>query len=453
MEAFNEIVGQIGGFAWGPVMIVFLVGTGVLLTVGTRVVQFRKLIDAFKLLLSKDHKGEGDITPFQALMTSMSATIGTGNIAGVATAIAMGGPGAVFWMWVTGTTGGAVKFGEAALAVKYRITNEKGEQSGGPMYYIKNGMQEKYGGNWAWLGWLFALFGFLASFGIGNMVQSNSVAAAIESSIGIPPMITGIVLTIATALVIIGGIKSIGSVAAKIVPTMALIYVVGSLIILIAKASFIPEAFGLIFSNAFSGNAVAGGLLGSVIRFGVARGIFSNEAGLGSSPIAHAASKIKDPVVQGIIASLGSFIDTLVICTMTALVIIVSGLLSFADNGLMAITNNLSGAALTSTAYNQALPGVGGFIVTFGLIFFAFSTILGWYYYGSKCFEYIAGVKAVVYYKWAWVVLVFVGANVPLNFVWNISDAFNGLMAIPNLIGLIALSPMIFAMLKTYEKK
>jgi len=453
MEAFNAIIAKIGGFAWGPVMIVFLVGTGLLLTIGTRVVQFRKLIYAFKLLVSKKHIGDGDITPFQALMTSMSATIGTGNIAGVATAVAMGGPGAVFWMWVTGTTGGSVKFGEAVLAVRYRITNKKGEQSGGPMYYIKNGMQERYGGNWAWLGWLFAVFGFIASFGIGNMVQSNSVAAAIESSMGIPPMVTGIVLAVATALVIIGGIKSIGRVAASIVPTMAVIYVLGSLIILAANASVIPEAFGLIFSNAFSGKAVAGGLLGSVIRFGIARGIFSNEAGLGSSPIAHAASKIKDPVVQGIIASLGSFIDTLVICTMTALVIIVSGLLSFTEAGLMTVTDNLSGAALTSMAYNQALPGLGAFIVTFGLIFFAFSTILGWYYYGSKCFEYIAGVGAVTYYKWAWVILVFVGAAVPLNFVWDISDTFNGLMAIPNLVGLIALSPMIFAMLKAYEVK
>ncbi len=451
MEALNALVGKVGGFAWGPIMITLLFVTGVLLTLGTRIVQFRKLIQAFKLLVSKEHAGDGDITPFQALMTSLSATIGTGNIAGVATAIAAGGPGAVFWMWITGALGGSMKFGEAVLAVKYRITNEKGEQSGGPMYYIKHGMKDQYGGNWAWLGWCFALFGFIASFGIGNMVQSNSVAAAIKSSFGISEWITGVVIAVAVALVIIGGIKSIAKVTSKIVPVMAVIYILGSLIVLVAKSSMIPDAFGLIFSNAFSGKAVAGGFLGAVVRFGVARGVFSNEAGLGSAPIAHAASKIKDPVVQGIIASLGSFIDTLIVCTMTALVILVSGLLSFNDAGLMSITDKLSGAALTSTAFSQSLPGLGSFIVTFGLIFFAFSTIIGWYYYGSKCFEYIAGVSAVNVYKWIYVALTLVGAAVPLSFVWNLSDTFNGLMAIPNLIALIGCSPMIFTMLKNYE--
>ncbi|WDP88282.1 MAG: sodium:alanine symporter family protein [Desulfobacter sp.] len=453
MEFLNLLVGKIGSFAWGPIMIFFLVGTGVILTLMTRVVQFRKLFHAFRLLFSKEHSGDGDITPFQALMTSLSATIGTGNIAGVATAIAAGGPGAVFWMWVTGAFGGSVKFGEAVLAVKYRITNENGEQSGGPMYYIKLGMKEKFGGNWAWLGWLFALFGFVASFGIGNMVQSNSVASALSSSLSIPNWVTGVVLAIATGAVVIGGIKSIAGVTSKIVPIMAVAYVAGSLVVLFAKASMIPEAFSMIFSNAFSGTAVGGGFLGTVVRFGVARGVFSNEAGLGSAPIAHAASKIKDPVVQGIIASLGSFIDTLIVCTMTALVILVSGLISFNDAGLMSITDGLSGAALTSTAYATSLPGVGQFIVTFGLIFFAFSTILGWFYYGSKCLEYIAGVKAVEIYKWVWAALTLVGATVSLDFVWNLSDAFNGLMAIPNLIALLALSPVIVALLRTHESK
>jgi alanine or glycine:cation symporter, AGCS family len=451
MEALNMLVGKVGSFAWGPIMIIFLVGTGVVLTLGTRIVQFRKLFLAFKLLFAKEHTGEGDITPFQALMTSLSATIGTGNIAGVATAIAAGGPGAIFWMWVTGAIGGSTKFGEAVLAVKYRITNEKGEQSGGPMYYIKYGMKEKFGGDWSWLGWSFAFFGFVASFGIGNMVQSNSVAAAIKSSFGIAPAITGIVIAIATGLVIIGGIRSIAKVTSKIVPVMAIFYVLGSLTVLFAKASMIPEAFGMIFSNAFSGTAVGGGLIGTVVRFGVARGVFSNEAGLGSSPIAHAASKIKDPIIQGLIASLGSFLDTLVVCTMTALVILVSGLITFDGNGLMVIADNLSGAALTSTAFSAAIPGMGKIIVTFGLIFFAFSTILGWYYYGSKCLEYIAGVKAVTIYKWVYVALVFVGATVSLNFVWNLSDTFNGLMAIPNLIALLALCPLIFSMLRDYE--
>lgn len=453
MELLNLVVGKVGSFAWGPIMIFFLVGTGVVLTLGTRVVQFRKLFYAFKLLFSKEHKGDGDITPFQALMTSLSATIGTGNIAGVATAIALGGPGAIFWMWVTGAFGGAVKFGEAVLAVKYRITNEKGEQSGGPMYYIKLGMAEKFGGNWAWLGWAFALFGFVASFGIGNMVQSNSVASALQNSLNVPVWITGIVIAVAVGAVIIGGIKSIAGVTSKVVPVMAVFYIAGSLVVLVAKASMIPEAFGMIFSNAFSGAAVGGGFLGTVVRFGVARGVFSNEAGLGSAPIAHAASKIKDPVIQGIIASLGSFIDTLVVCSMTALVILVSGLVTLGSDGMMSISGGLSGAALTSSAYASSLPGVGQYIVTFGLIFFAFSTILGWFYYGSKCLEYIAGVKAVEYYKWVWIVLVFVGATIPLDFVWNLSDAFNGLMAIPNLIALLALSPVIFSLLKAYESK
>jgi len=452
-HSIETLVGKLGSFAWGPVMIVFLVGTGLVLSLGTRFVQFRRLGLAFKLLFSKHQAKDGDITPFQALMTSLSATIGTGNIAGVATAIAAGGPGAVFWMWVTASVGGASKLGEAVLAVKYRVTNEKGEKSGGPMYYIKNGMQERYGGNWAWLGWAFALFGFIASFGIGNMVQSNSVADAIRSTLGVPTYITGIVLAVATALVIIGGIKSIARVTSKIVPLMAVIYVLGSIIVLVTKASLIPEAFGLIFSNAFTGKAVGGGLLGTVIRFGVARGVFSNEAGLGSAPIAHAASKINDPAVQGLIASLGSFIDTLIICSMTALVILVSGLVQFTPEGLMAIQGGLSGAALSSAAYGQSLPGIGSFIVSFGLVFFAFSTILGWYYYGSKCFEYIAGVKAVEIYKWMWVVLVFVGATTSLKFVWNLSDAFNGLMAIPNLIALLALSPVIFEVVRRYEAK
>ncbi len=453
MELLNALVGKVGSFAWGPIMIVLLVGTGVILTLATRVVQFRKLFFAFKLLFSKDHQGEGDITPFQALMTSLSATIGTGNIAGVATAIAAGGPGAVFWMWVTGAFGGAVKFGEAVLAVKYRITNENGEQSGGPMYYIKLGMKEKFGGNWGWLGWSFALFGFVASFGIGNMVQSNSVASALQNSMNVPLWLTGVVIAIATAMVIIGGIKNIAKVTSKVVPIMAVFYLAGSLIVLVVKADLIPAAFEMIFSNAFSGTAVGGGFLGTVVRFGVARGVFSNEAGLGSAPIAHAASKIEDPITQGIIASLGSFIDTLIVCTMTALVILVSGLITFNADGLMAVADGLTGAALTSSAYNVALPGVGQYIVTFGLIFFAFSTILGWYYYGSKCLEYIAGVKAVEIYKWIWVVLVFVGATIPLNFVWNLTDAFNGLMAIPNLVALLALCPVIVTLLKNYEAK
>ncbi len=454
MEALNGIISSINSFAWGGIMIFFLVGTGVVLTIGTRVVQFRKLGYAFKLLFSKDHVGEGDITPFQALMTSLAATIGTGNIAGVAGAIAAGGPGAVFWMWVTAAFGGATKYGEALLAIKYRITNENGEKSGGPMYYIKLGMHERFGGNWAWLGWLFAFFGTVAAFGIGNMVQANSVASSVSTSIGVAPWISGLVIAAATAAVILGGIKSIGKVTEKIVPFMAVLYVVGALIILFKNAAMVPAAFGMIFENAFTAKAVGGGLVGTVIRFGVARGVFSNEAGLGSAPIAHAASTNNDPVRQGIIGSLGSFLDTLVVCSMTALVILVSGLVQLdPTTGLMSITGGLSGAALTTTAFDVAFPGIGGFVVSFGLIFFAFSTILGWYYYGSKCLEYIAGVKVVNAYKFLWIVLVFVGAVYKADFVWNLSDTFNGLMAIPNLIGLLALSPLIFSMTTQYEKE
>jgi len=460
MEAINQLVGKLGSFAWGPIMIVLLLGTGILVSIGTKFVQLRKLGYAFKLLVSKS-EGEGDITPFQSLMTSLAATIGTGNIAGVATAIASGGPGAVFWMWVTAVFGGATKFSEGLLALKFREKNENGEMSGGPMYYIKNGMGEQ----WKWLAFLFALFGAVAAFGIGNMVQSNSVASSIKQSFNLSPIITGVVIAVATGAVILGGIKSIAKVTDKLVPIMAVIYVIGSLIVLGMHADKLGAAFGMIFSNAFNAKAVGGGLIGTVIRYGVARGIFSNEAGLGSAPIAHAASKNTDHVKQGIIASLGSFIDTLVICSMTALVILVSGLVQVGQEGMMLANNAgellpmsaegvLKGADLTTKAFNVGLPGgAGGFIVTFGLIFFAFSTILGWYYYGSKCVEYIFGVKSIIVYKYLWVIFVFIGAVTKLGFVWNISDAFNGLMAIPNLIAIIALSGFIFKSLKEYEEK
>ena len=445
MEKITGIISMVNGFAWGPVMIIVLVGTGVLLSFGTGFLQFRKLGKAFRLLFSRDHAGEGDITPFQALMTSLSATIGTGNIAGVASAIVMGGPGAVFWMWVTAAFGGATKFGEAVLAVRYREINEKGEQSGGPMYYIKNGMKEKFGGNWAWLGWLFAFFGVVASFGIGCMVQSNSVASALNMSFGLPVLISGIVIAVLAGLVILGGIKSIASFSSKVVPFMALFYVLASLIILISKGALIPHAFGLIFTNAFNSNAVTGGLIGTVIRFGVARGVFSNEAGLGSAPIAHAASSNNNPYTQGLIASLGSFIDTLIVCTMTALVILVSGMVFIGPDGLLQVTDGLNGAALTTGAFDSILPGIGRYVVSIGIIFFAFSTILGWFYYGSKCLEYIAGVRAVIVYKVLYIMAALVGAILKIGIVWDLSDTFNGLMAVPNLIALISLSSIIFA--------
>lgn len=449
MEFLTAIIGKVNSFAWGPIMITLLVGTGVLLSLVTGFVQFRKIGTAFKLLFSKEHIGKGDITPFQALMTSLSATIGTGNIAGVATAIALGGPGAVFWMWVTAAIGGSTKFGEAVLAIKYREVNENGEQSGGPMYYIKNGMAERFGGNWAWLGWLFAFFGVVASFGIGNMVQSNSVADALSTNFGVPAIASGVVMAIFTALVVIGGIKTIAKVTSKIVPVMAVAFVAGSLVVIFGNLEAVPAAFKMIFSNAFTGTAVGGGLVGTVIRFGVARGVFSNEAGLGSAPIAHAASSNDNPYTQGLIASLGTFIDTLVICTMTALVILISGLVTIGPDGVMVITDGLNGASLTTRAFETAMPGIGSYIVAFGLIFFAFSTILGWFYYGSKCLEYIAGVKSMIAYKAVWIIFIVVGATMKIGIVWDLSDTFNGLMALPNLIALIALSPVIYSVCKT----
>lgn len=454
MNGIESLIKIVGQFVWGPIMIILLVITGLILTIGTRAIQFRKLHIALKQLFSKDYSGDGDITPFQAVMTSLASTVGTGNIAGVASAIASGGPGAVFWMWVTAAIGGATKYAEALLAIKYRTTNDRGEQSGGPMYYIKIGMNDLYGGNWAWLGWLFAFFGFMASFGIGNMAQSNSVASSIYTSIGLSPVFTGVILLISIGLVIIGGIKSIGKVTEFIVPFMSVVYILGSLLVIISNSDMIFSSFGMIFSNAFSSKAVSGGFLGTVIRYGISRGVFSNEAGLGSSAIAHAASKNSNAALQGLLGSLESFIDTIVICTMTALVILSSGLISIdSESGRMILEKGLSGAALTTRAFAASTSGgIGSFIVSFGLIFFAFSTILAWYYYGSKCLEYIAGLRATEVYKWVFILLIFVGAIAPIDIVLSISDAFNGLMAVPNLIALIALSPIVYKLTKEFDQ-
>lgn len=453
MSFFQSFISKAADIVWGPVIVALLVGTGIYLSFRTKFIQFRKMNAATKFLLSGEEYGEGDISPFQALMTSMAATIGTGNIVGVASAISFGGPGAVFWMWVSGAFGGATKFAEAFLAIKYRITNDDGEKSGGPMYYISRGLEKEYGINANWLGWLFAFFGFIASFGIGNMTQANSVSESVKATFGISPVITGIAIAVLTGLVIIGGIKNIGRVTEKLVPTMAIMYIIGSLIAIFSNITMLPAVFKMIFANAFTGQAVGGGLLGTVIRFGIARGVFSNEAGLGSAPIAHAASKNNDPMTEGIMASLGVFIDTIIICTMTALVILSSGLVTVGSNGAMVIEGNLQGATLTTAAFKTLLPGIGGYIISLGLIFFAFSTILGWFYYGSKCVEYIAGLKAVNYYSWAWIIITFIGATTSLEIVWNISDVFNGLMIIPNLIGVLGLSPIIIKATKDYDKK
>ena len=389
METLNSLLSQLNSFIWGPFMLALLLGVGIYLSIGLKLMPWRKIGHGFTLLFSgQADKDQGEISPFQALMTALSATIGTGNIAGVATAIFLGGPGAIFWMWVTALFGMATKYGEAVLAVKYRETDARGKRVGGPMYYIKNGLGE----NWKWLGFLFALFGTIAAFGIGNMVQSNSVADALNSNFNINPKITGVVLAVLVGLVILGGIKRIGEVAGKLVPIMAIAYVAGSLIVIFANFGQIGEAFKLIFTSAFSGTAATGGFAGAAvwaaIRFGVARGVFSNEAGLGSAPIAHAAAQTNDPVRQGMIGMLGTFIDTIIICTMTALVILLTGVWDSGETG----------ASLSTLAYGQGLSG-SNYIVTFGLVVFAFTTMLGWSYYGERCAEFIFGVKIIIPYR------------------------------------------------------
>ncbi|GAW91681.1 alanine/glycine:cation symporter family protein [Calderihabitans maritimus] len=432
ISGFVKIVSE--QYVWGPPMLVLLVGTGLFLTIRLRFLSLRKLPHALRLVFTRgDWKDQGDITPFQALTTALSATVGTGNIAGVATAIAAGGPGAVFWMWVTALVGMATKYSEAVLAVKYREQDEKGEMSGGPMYYLEKGL------GWKWLGVSFAIFGAVAAFGIGNTVQSNSVADAVYDSWKIPPLVTGMFLAVLTALVILGGIKSIARVTSFLVPLMAAFYIIGGMAILILNAAKIPGALATIVSDAFTGTAAVGGFAGAGVRMaiikGVSRGVFSNEAGLGSAPIAHAAAKTSYPARQALIAMTGTFLDTIVICTVTALAIITTGVWH----------NGGTGAPLTAMAFDQGLPGRGGFIVALGLIFFAFSTILGWAYYGEKCIEYLLGAKVIRYYRYLWVLAVLLGANLKLELVWSVADVMNGLMALPNLIGLLGLSGVVVA--------
>lgn len=435
------ILSEISSLVWGLPLIVLLLGTGIYLTILLRGIQFRALLPALYLALIKrkeDDDTPGDISHFQALMTALSATVGVGNIAGVATAIAVGGPGALFWMWVTGLLGMATKYSEAVLAVKYREVDKLGTMSGGPMYYISKGLGLK------WLGMLFAIFASIAAFGIGNMVQSNSVADALGEAFGIPFWLTGLVLCIATGLVIVGGIKSIARVTSAIVPMMITFYMLGAIIILIVFWKNIPHAFSLIFYHAFNPTAAAGGFLGATIsqtiRMGVARGIFSNESGLGSSPIAAAAAKTKNPVAQGLVSMTQTFIDTIVVCTFTGLVIICSGLWSDGDTG----------AGLSAQAFDLGLPGLGADIVALSLAFFAYSTLLGWSYYGEKSIEYIFKEKAVMPYRVIFTGVVFVGAVVELDLVWTFADVMNGLMAFPNLIGLLGLSRVVLEETKKY---
>ncbi len=406
--------------------------------IGLRFMPLLRIPYGLRMLLDKssNHAGEGDISPFQALMTSLSATIGTGNIAGVAAAIAIGGPGAVFWMWLIAVFGIATKYAEAVLAVHYREVDSLGNHVGGPMYYIKNGLDKR----WAWLGGVFALFGMLAGFGIGNGVQCFEVSSALELA-GIPRLITGVILGTLVFSVIVGGVQRIAKAASAIVPTMALLYVLACLIIILSNFSDIPIAFQTIFSNAFTGKAAAGGTLTQVILMGFKRGIFSNEAGLGSAPIAHASAKTNDAVRQGTIAMLGTFIDTIVICTMTALVIIITG----------AYMTGESGSDLSITAFNSGIPGTG-WIVIVGLVVFAFTTVLGWSFYGERCTEYLFGVKAILPFRLVWVAVVVIGSVAGnRGVVWAVADTLNGLMAIPNLIALLLLSGTVFNLSKKHQ--
>ena len=437
---------------WGPVMLVLLVGTGIWLTLILRGLQFGMLFYALKQAFrphpkkddGSDH--EGDVSHFGALMTALSATIGTGNIAGVATAVVTGGPGAVFWMWITAIFGMATKYGEGVLAVKYRVTNSKGEMSGGPMYYIENGLGKK----WKWLAFLFAFFGVMASFGIGSTVQANSVAQAVHSSFGIDTWITGVVLTLITAFVVLGGIQSISRVSSVVVPFMAVLYIVGGLVVVAMHFDLLLPALKVIMHDAFTGQAVAGGVVGTVIRYGVARGVFSNEAGMGSAPIAAAAAKTDHPVRQALVSMTGTFLDTIIVCSITGIVLVMGILQS--NGGTFAVPD-LEGAALTTATFDAMLSGYGGWVVTIGLIFFAYSTTLGWCYYGEKCATYVFGDKSVPMYRVIYVATVMLGTVLSMDMVWAAADTFNGLMAVPNLIALLLLSKVIVQETRDFKAK
>jgi len=444
MSAIENFVGQINGLVWGPPMLVMILGVGLFLSIGLKLMPVLKLGAGFRLMWqgrkATGAETEGEIPPFQALMTALSATVGTGNIAGVATAVFLGGPGALFWMWLTALVGMATKYSEAVLAVRFREVDERGNHVGGPMYYIRNGL----GSKWSWLGVLFAIFAAIAGFGIGNTVQANSVADVVEANFGLPHWATGVILMVLVGMVLIGGIRRIGHVASALVPLMAISYLLAGLVVLAINAAGLPAAIALVFEHAFSPIAAEGGFAGAAawaaIRFGVARGVFSNEAGLGSAPIAHAAAQTRDPINQGMVAMLGTFIDTIIICTITGLVIITSG----------AWTSGVSGAELTSMAFADALPGVGNYIVAIALAVFAFTTILGWSFYGERSIEFLFGVKAIMPYRVAWIIAIPVGATLNLGFVWLVADTLNAMMALPNLVALLLLSPVVFKLTREH---
>ena len=437
---FEQAVLTIYGIVWGPILLALLLGTGVFLTLGLKGMTIRKIPYAFRQLLKgRKGSGEGEVTPFNALMTSLSSTVGTGNIAGVATAISLGGPGALFWMWLTALVGMATKYAEAVLAVNYRETDAHGKKVGGPMYYIKNGL----GNNWKFLGILFAIFGSLAGFGLANTVQSHEVSKVLAQNYSIPTHYSGIVMAVLVGMVLLGGIKRIGAVAGKLVPFMTIVYVISTVWILASHYEAIPGAIALIMDSAFNGMAATGGFAGAAmiagLRAGVARGIFSNESGLGSAPIAHAAAETNSPVRQGTIAMLGTFIDTIIICTMTGLVLVASG----AWNG------DLVGANMTRSVFTSSLP-FGDTIFTLSLVLFAFTTMLGWSYYGERCAEFLFGPKVITPYRVLWVVGIYIGTQMEGGIVWKLADILNGMMAFPNLIAVLFLSPVVFKLTREY---
>lgn len=433
----------VDGVLWGPLMLGLLFGTHLFLTFRTGFMQ-RHLIKAIRLSVTRDQEAQGDISPYAALTTALAATIGTGNIVGVATAVALGGPGAVFWMWLTGVLGMATKYSEALLAVKYRVQTEDGTMLGGPMYALERGLNLK------WLGILFAFFTVVASFGIGNMVQANSIAALAKETFHLSPQWVGVALAGLTALVILGGIRSISACCKFLVPFMALFYVTGCIVILVCNASHILPALDLIIRSAFTPTAAGGGFAGATVvmaaRFGVARGLFSNESGMGSAPIAAAAAQSRNPVRQALVSSTGTFWDTVVICAITGLVLVTSIMKA------PAALDGLKGAALTKAAFDT-LPGIGPVVLTVGLLTFVFSTILGWSYYGERCAEYLWGKRAIHPYRILWVLAVYAGSVLTLQFVWDFSDMANALMAIPNLISLLLLSGVIAAETRKYLKE
>ncbi len=440
MEAIHSVITWLNGYLWGTPLLVFLMGTHLLLTVRLRFIQ-RHIFKAIRLSVTRDGDGYGEISQFGALVTALAATVGTGNIIGVATALSIGGPCAIFWMWMTGVLGIATKYSEALLSVKYRTTSDNGSVVGGPMYVIEKGLGIK------WLGILFAVFTAIAAFGIGNMVQANSIATMSKEVINCPEWLTGLVLTVATALVILGGVKSIAKVCTALVPLMAIFYVVGCALILFINRAFLAESVSVIVIGAFTPSAVAGGFAGSTLlltmRYGMARGLFSNESGLGSAPIVAAAAKTRNPVRQALVSATGTFWDTVVICAMTGLVLVSTFLRS------PETFTGLKGAQLAKTAFSQ-IPILGPLIITVGLLTFVFSTILGWSYYGERAIEYIFGKKSILPYRAMWVIAVLVGSIIALPIVWDFADAANALMALPNLVSLLLLSSVIVAETKKY---